>query len=599
MTSSDRSPDFDPDNVETIAGWVLEYPFLNWTPSSREYPSLTIATEDLGPVGFVVEGVIGHGAFGVVLQCTIGSLGPMKEHPLQAAKQNRERLAVKIPRIRRSAGVGVTDIGEALDKELDINPQRADQTFLRRAQEQCQQLANGLASVSLDQVMQTFRNETSMLARLHHDSIVRLRMSGEIIVGESQPDGRQRTLPCIVMEYVRGARLSEVISEAQTSHLETDLPLIFRNARDLALALACIHDRRSCHRDLSWNNILLSKNDIPVIIDLGNVALPEDPPEMQIVDGPQGVVDTLFVPFTKGFVAPEHREGTMVIDGRADQFSLGVVLYLWCAGTKAGEYRWPFDLDTGEAVMGTDSQTPRKLSELRKHLIRAWQDPTKKAFQQFSRIIHQMMSWHREDRHDSLRDIAAEVEMLLLKLGAGKADPIPAHELKLDKSFKRLCKHASIPASESAACLILQILVRQTRQQISEAITYIWDTVFEIWTDSKLDSRARSVRLHEEGRQMETKLKGALSVVLRTFSETQITGHGVPRFGGQLQQIIGDAISHANVPSRLRADQTRPESLHAHIDGQWEYFSQRQQQLADVDFRLALYSLQLSERLSQ
>jgi len=169
LATEDRINEFDPDNVETISGWILEYPFIEWVPSSREYPVLPIRRPD-GAVGmYSVRGVLGRGGFGIVFLCV----------------ESEQQFAIKMPRIGPWDGTTVTDIGLRLDRELPLDPVAVDQTFARRVNEQRQALADGLAATNLDQVLQTFRSETSMLTRLRHPNIVPLEFSGEIIAGTS------------------------------------------------------------------------------------------------------------------------------------------------------------------------------------------------------------------------------------------------------------------------------------------------------------------------------------------------------------------------------------------------------------------------------
>ncbi len=576
MTTEDRINEFDPDNVETISGWVLEYPFVEWVPSSREYPVLPIRRPDGTVRMYSVRGVLGRGGFGIVFLCV----------------ETEQQFAIKMPRIGPWDGTTVTDIGLRLDRDLPLDPVAVDQTFVRRVNEQRQALADGLAATNLDQVLQTFRSETSMLIRLRHPNIVPLEFSGEIIAGTSA-DGVERTLPCIAMPYVRGRRLSEVIADEKAWNLESDFPQVLKTARDLALAVACIHDRRTCHRDLSWNNVMISGSGLPMIIDLGNVSLPEDPPVVQVRYTVSGGIETLLVPYTPGFVAPEHRDGTTIIDGRGDQFSLGVTLYLWCCGKKNHDFQWPFDKGSGESNNPADRQHPVPLRELRRGFVSCWKDPLRTSFEEFSDELQRMMEWHRDDRYPNLRDVAAVFEMILQRYDQSAAGLLNRDELQMDESFRQLCRQVSIPDDESAGCLILQTLVRQARQQIGETIDKIWDAMFETWIDSKLLPLEKSMKMYEEGRQLESNFKTSQNTVLRTFQKAQMTGSAAPRFGGRLQQILGSSL-----PATLwrhPPDTEDEATLRAHVDGQWDYFNQRQERLAEVDYQLSLYSLQLNE----
>jgi serine/threonine protein kinase len=576
MPSEERITEFDPDNVETISGWVLEFPFLRWVPSSREFPLLSVRMPDASTRELSVRGVLGRGGFGIVFLCV----------------EDERRLAVKLPRLGPPGGMTVTDIGLRLDREITDQPYVVDKTFARRVDAQRQGLAAGLVTSNLTQILETFRSETGMLTRLKHPCIVPLEFSGEIVACQSD-SGNELTLPCIAMQYINGLLVSEIVAGKKTWNLEDEFVDLLKTAHHLALALACIHDRRTCHRDLSWYNVMMTVAGLPMIIDLGNVALPEDAPIPQAQDTSDGKIDTFFVPYTPGFVAPEHRDGTRVIDGRGDQFSLGVMLYLWCSGRKNKIFQWPFDRSSGESNNSADRQVPIPLKELRRGFVSSWKPQLKSSFQWFSDILQRMMAWERDDRYLSLRDVASEIAMILQFNGHSSAFALDEHELQMDNSFQELCNQVSIPADETASCLVLQTLVRQARQQVSEMINSIWDAVFETWIDSKLQPANKARRMFKEGLKLESNLTMSLNFVLRTFQRVRMTRSPVPRFGGRLQQILGQSAPTTTLNRPPETDD--PDLLQTHIDKQWDYFSRRQEQLAEVDYQLSLYSLQLSE----
>ena len=328
-----------------------------------------------------------------------------------------------------------------------------------------------------------------------------------------------------------------------------------------------------------------------VIIDLGNVALPEDPPTDQVLQTTGGGIVLPFVPFTPGFVAPEHRDGTCVIDGRGDQFSLGVLLYLWCSGKDAEGCLWPYNPDTGYANNPADPHRPIPLVELRASFLEDWPPLLRTSYAAFSHIVQRMLSRRREDRYSSLRDVAAEIQMILALHNPGAVAPLATAELQMDGSFLETCRQVSVAPSEEAGCLILQTLVRQGRQQIEQTIGRIWSDLFEIWFDSQWSFDQKLRRMLDEGRKLETVFHTSLNTVLRTFQATRLAGSAAPRFGGRLQQILGRPGSAPMPPRSVTGYDAK--TVQERIDEQWNYFSRRQEELAEIDYLLALYSLQL------
>jgi len=123
--------------------------------------------------------------------------------------------------------------------------------------------------------------------------------------------------PFIVMEYVSGGSLKDVI-DAQAPLPPADAAAI---AAALAEALQYGHDRGIVHCDIKPQNVLLDQAGNPKLVDFGI---------SQTVAAT--IALTSAVTGTAGYVAPEQLEGQS-LDGRADVYSLGTVLYLMLTGT--------------------------------------------------------------------------------------------------------------------------------------------------------------------------------------------------------------------------------------------------------------------------
>lgn len=113
---------------------------------------------------------------------------------------------------------------------------------------------------------------------------------------------------CIQMEYIVGTRLD--------AYLDTK-PLLKEKKRIVAQlcdGLKAIHAEQVIHRDLKFDNILITENGHNVkIIDFGL----SDADSYAILKEPAG---------TDGFTSPEQIEGTVALDNRSDIYSLGVIL---------------------------------------------------------------------------------------------------------------------------------------------------------------------------------------------------------------------------------------------------------------------------------
>jgi serine/threonine protein kinase/tetratricopeptide (TPR) repeat protein len=161
--------------------------------------------------------------------------------------------------------------------------------------------------------------EARLASSLNHPGIVTVYDVG---VHEGQP--------YVVMELIDGRPLSERLAEGR-------LPV--REAVEIALqvgdALAAAHDAGVIHRDLKPQNIMLTSSGRAKIVDFGlsKIADRPDGSHAETVPG-----DTLTaghaVLGTVGYMAPEQVMA-VAVDGRADQFALGCILYEMLTGRRA------------------------------------------------------------------------------------------------------------------------------------------------------------------------------------------------------------------------------------------------------------------------
>jgi serine/threonine protein kinase len=132
-------------------------------------------------------------------------------------------------------------------------------------------------------------------------------------------------VPYLVLEALEGVDAEE-LGRVWGAWLPRTELLAF--GEELALALAHLHARGWVHRDVSPRNVILADTGSVKLLDLGLVA-------------PFGTASDAVVG-TVAYAAPEQVSGGCV-DGRADVFSLGVILHelftgrrLFASGTEAG-----------------------------------------------------------------------------------------------------------------------------------------------------------------------------------------------------------------------------------------------------------------------
>ena len=163
-----------------------------------------------------------------------------------------------------------------------------------------------------------FHHEARLAARLQHRNIVKVFEFGE--------DG---DLPFIAMEFLRGQTLAERLLVGEAMPLATKLDVVIQ----VCDGLQCLHEAGVVHRDVKPANIWLLEDGGVKLLDLGiakhaGVNLTQ-----------QGSVVG-----SAAYMSPEQLAGHAV-DGRADIFSAGVVLFELLSGRK------PFWADSITAVM--------------------------------------------------------------------------------------------------------------------------------------------------------------------------------------------------------------------------------------------------------
>ena len=163
---------------------------------------------------------------------------------------------------------------------------------------------------------QRFLREIAISSKLNHRGLVRV-----VDVLEDVEAG----CPALVMERLYGASLASKLLE--------DNKLEARRARAIALelarTLAVVHEAGLVHRDIKPANVhLLPDAGRPVVLlDLGLAKAVAGGEMTRLTRTGQAVG-------TPAYMAPERLSGETSIDGRADLWSLGVVLYECVVGQR-------------------------------------------------------------------------------------------------------------------------------------------------------------------------------------------------------------------------------------------------------------------------
>ncbi len=171
-----------------------------------------------------------------------------------------------------------------------------------------------------------FMREARIQGRLEHPAIVPVH---ELARGD---DGK----PYFAMKKLAGTTLSQILREPDP--VKYPRQKLLRALSDVCLAVELAHTRGFVHRDLKPENIMLGDFGETYVLDWGvaKVTGERDDDELASVDGgdegPVTAVGALVG--TPGYMSPEQVRGDQEIDGRADVYSLGSILFEILAGTR-------------------------------------------------------------------------------------------------------------------------------------------------------------------------------------------------------------------------------------------------------------------------
>jgi serine/threonine protein kinase len=260
--------------------------------------------------------------------------------------------------------------------------------------------------------VERFRREAQAAASLNHPNVVSVFDTGS--------DG---DVHYIVMEYVEGATLADVLREEGT--------IAPRHAAEIAVAicsaLEAAHDRGLVHRDIKPGNVMVTPTGTVKVMDFGiaRAASAESFTRPGIVLG------------TAWYLSPEQARG-LPADARSDLYSVGCVLYEMLTGQP------PFLGDSPVAVAYQHvSERPPRLTKIDPAIPPALEAIAKKALAKDPARRYQTAG----DMRGALES-ALESGLLPVKLAAA-TEPLPAEHGGTDAL-------ATVPISGPAPTDVLQ-----------------------------------------------------------------------------------------------------------------------------------------------
>jgi beta-lactam-binding protein with PASTA domain/predicted Ser/Thr protein kinase len=225
-----------------------------------------------------------------------------------------------------------------------------------------------------------FRREAQSAASLNHPTIVSVYDTGE----EPDPNGSGVTIPYIVMEYVAGKTLRDLIREGRKIMPERALEI----TSGVLEALDYSHRAGIVHRDIKPGNVMLTPQGQVKVMDFGIARA--------VADTSSTMTQTAAVIGTAQYLSPEQARGETV-DARSDLYSTGCLLYELLTG------RPPF---VGESPVSVAYQHVRE------------QPAPPSAFDpdippEVDAVVLKALAKDREDRYQSAAEMRQDIHRVL------------------------------------------------------------------------------------------------------------------------------------------------------------------------------------------
>jgi serine/threonine-protein kinase len=265
-------------------------------------------------------------------------------------------------------------IGEILGNRYEILEQIGEGGMSIVYKARCNKLNRNVAVKILkkelsgnEDIVNKFKREATAIATLSDNNIVNVL-----------DVGTQEELNYIVMEYVQGKTLKEVIKEFGKLNYETTIKI----GTQIAKALECAHKNNIIHRDVKPQNVLVTEDGVIKVTDFGIAKSASS----------ATLTNTTTIMGSAQYFSPEQAKGSFV-DARTDIYSLGIVLYEMVTG------KLPFEADSPvtialkhiqEEVVPPKQLNSRIPDSLNKLILKAMEKDANKRYQTAKELINDL-----------------------------------------------------------------------------------------------------------------------------------------------------------------------------------------------------------------
>ena len=311
-----------------------------------------------------------------------------------------------------------------------------------------------------------FIREARAVSALSHPNIAMVHDYGETT------DGNQ---PFIVMEYVKGKSLSDLLDEGLTMRRSVEI------VSSIAEALGEAHHQGIVHRDIKPSNVLVNERGQVKVLDFGLVKHFGEQPASGVDLDARTIFSTQtrsdVIVGTPLYLSPEQATGKD-IDGRSDLFALGALLYECLTGQSA--FSGGSVLEIGAQIIHVTPEPPSKLNPAVPPAL--------------DRVTMKALEKKVEARYQSAADLLKDLKAAAETLGANGV-PVSSKSNKATEGFKR--------GTNAFATLTMQ-LRRQRFSLVSIIPAFvvlglgIWG-LYYFWPRSYYQPPAAALHWYDEG----------------------------------------------------------------------------------------------------